>query len=390
MTDEGRAEIHEAWNRAFFPRVPSGKLTSDQIFQLEELGPRCINSLASFSLNRIGGWLKRPDGTTWEGDDRISTSWSEDAKGSTTCVTTDLATGKSWLVSWYSERHEAVIEVGEITASGTVNVLAKGEIDDGHRAERLAERHFYTTPSGPGAVMGRFHNESYEQLFGLTTALSPSMPEEFRLHTHNTVTGEVVGFLETQAGLLAFDGGLPGKLTADYVWAVMDHVCTPAAEWVRDSATEFAQAITSAGAVWGSASLVYHDGDITSCAIPMSDGSPAFYHGNRAKWAGEIGYVAWFDNYGRDDAKLCVEMVMGDTVAEDVVKAMLDGNGDPGFVFEYKKKQTQPGRKSAIAKEFFFFDYACDVQRAVKNGKLSQDCRLWSDEQTQTASKLDP
>ncbi|MCZ7860977.1 hypothetical protein O9X98_06125 [Agrobacterium salinitolerans] len=378
MTDDRREEIRNAWSEAYFPRVPSGNLSADQIFQLEELGPRSVNSLASFSLNRIGSWLERPDGIKWAGDERISVSWDEDAKGTKTCVIVDRASEKSWTVAWYAERDEAIIEVSAVTAPGTATVLAKGEIDDGHRVERLAKRHFYTTPSGPGAVMGRFHNEAYEQLFELTSALAPSMPEDFRLHTHDTVTGEVVGYLDTQKKVLAFDGGLPGKLTAAYVRAVLDHVCAPAAVWTRDSAPQFMDAMTSAGAVWGSASLVYHDGDITTCAIPMPDGSPAFYHGNRAKWDGEIGYVAWFESHGRDDARLCVQMIMGDTAAEDVVKAMLAGNGDPVLVFDYKTQQTQPGRSSAIAKEFFFFDYACDLRRALGDGKLQTDCGLWS------------
>jgi hypothetical protein len=390
MEDERRADMHRAWNKAYFPEVPSGILTSHDIFQLEELGPRCVNSLASFSLNRIGSWLQRPDGTRWAGDERIATSWNEDAKGRQTCLITDRTSDNSWSVSWYSERGEAIIEVCEALADGTVNVLAKGEIDDGHRVERLAKRHFYTRPSGPGAVMGRFHSERYAQLFLLTSTLSPSMPPEFRLHTHDTVTGEVAGFLETQTGLLAFDGGLPGGLAAGYVRSVLDHVCAPAAEWTRDSAAQFMETLTSAGAVWGSASLSYHSGDITVCAVASPDGQPAFYHGNRAKWSGEIGYVAWFENYGRKNARLFVQMIEGGKVAEEVVNAMLAGDGNPGLVFDYETQRTLDGRSSAIAKEFFFFDYAIDVQRAVKEGKLQYDCGLWTVERPTAAPKVGP
>jgi hypothetical protein len=368
--------------------VPTGNINSRQIFMLEEEGPRYVNSLASFSLNRIGNWLRRADDVQWAGDDRFSTTWSEEAKGRKTCILSDRTTDKSWSVSWFKERHEDKIEVAEIAGDGTTEVLASGEIDDGQRVERLKKRHFYTTPSGPGAVMARFHNEAYVQLFTLTSALSNSMPEDFRRNTHDTVTGEVVWFLGEQDKLLAFDGGLPGDLSTSYVRAVLDHVCEPVATWTLERASEFAQAMTAAGAVWGSAALIYHDGDITSCVIPMPDGSPAFYHGNRAKWTGEIGYVAWFENYGSENAKLCVQMVVDGAAPGDVVNAMLAGNGDPGLVFDYKTRRTIPDRSSPSAKEFFFFDFACDVESAIEYGKLREDCRLWPSPTTHSAPKV--
>ncbi|MCS4089183.1 hypothetical protein [Rhizobium sp. BK176] len=391
MKDERRAEMHRAWNKACFPAVPTGEIDSHKIFMLEEEGPRYVNSLASFSLNRIGHWLKRADDVQWEGDDRFSTSWSDDAKkGKKTCILSDSALEKSWSVSWFREREEDMIEIAEIALDGTLEVLASGEIDDGLRVERLKKHNFYTTPSGPGAVMGRFHNEAYVPLFILTTALSTSMPDDFRKHTHDTVTGEVVWFLEQQDKLLAYDGGLPGALSASYVQAVLDDVTAPVANWVGDTAAEFAQAMTEAGAVWGSAAMVYHDGDITSCVIPTPDGSPAFYHGNRAKWTGEVGLVAWFENYGKKNAKLCVEMLMDDKNPEDVVNAMLSGTGSPSLVFDFKNQRTVSGQSSATTKEFFFFDFACDVESAIEYGKLREDCRLWPTATSRSAPKVGP
>jgi hypothetical protein len=343
---------------------------------MEETAGRFINPLASFALNRLNEWLTQAEGGRWQGDERFSVDWQGSGDDTVVCLLSQVGTSSKWAVTWKPKYGEATIELAKRLEDGTDEVLAQGEIDDGERVKRLEMRDFYTTPSGPGAVCGNFLGDGYEQVFALMQALSSSMPEDFRMHTDNVVTGERQGYFEGQIGLLAFDGGLPGAACAAYVQTVLDIAFEPAAERVRDTAGLLAGQLEEAGAIWGKSILTYHGGDISVCAIAMPDRSPAFYHGNGAKWSGEIGYISWFENFGTDDVRLCVQMFNDADDLDAIVEAVVSGNGNPSLAYDYERKSSPAGRASWSAREFFFFDYAIDLQQAVEEG-ISSDNFPW-------------